>query len=266
MPDYKPRVIDDILDDVLGGIGAVLLTGPKWCGKTTTATQHSKSILKMQDPDKKGDYLVTAETKPSLLLRGETPRLIDEWQMAPVLWDAVRNEVDKRGLDGQFILTGSTSVDESAIMHSGTGRIARLKMLPMSLLESGESTGEVSLTRLFNETNYEIDGANSHLEIEQLVFAACRGGWPASLQKKNDRQKLYVATSYVDNICESDISTVDDVSRDPQYAHAIQNPMAEIFPLSPQTPLLLRIYKPIFRIRARPLSIRTSMHSTACLL
>ena len=221
MPDYKPRVIDDILDDVLGGIGAVLLTGPKWCGKTTTATQHSKSILKMQDPDKKGDYLVTAETKPSLLLRGETPRLIDEWQMAPVLWDAVRNEVDKRGLDGQFILTGSTSVDESAIMHSGTGRIARLKMLPMSLLESGESTGEVSLTRLFNETNYEIDGANSHLEIEQLVFAACRGGWPASLQKKNDRQKLYVATSYVDNICESDISTVDDVSRDPQYAHAI---------------------------------------------
>ena len=137
--DYLPRILDKTLKETLKYIGAVLIAGPKWCGKTTTAEMQAKSVINMQDPDKIHGYLATAETKPSLLLAGENPRLIDEWQIAPVLWDAVRTEVDRRREDGLFILTGSTSVDDSKIMHSGTGRIARIKMYPMSLFESNES-------------------------------------------------------------------------------------------------------------------------------
>ena len=175
----------------------------------------------MQDPDKIHGYLTTAETKPSLLLTGKNPRLIDEWQIAPVLWDAVRTEVDRRRKDGQFILTGSTSVDDSKIMHSGTGRIARLKMYQMSLFESQESNGTVSIDKLFNSKKYNIDGAKSDLSVEQLIFAACRGGWPASLKKKSDKAALFTASSYLDNICESDASTVDGVSRDPSRMRAV---------------------------------------------
>jgi len=213
--------MDKTLKETLGCIGAVLIVGPKWCGKTTTAEKQAKSVIKMQDPDKSQGYLVTAETMPSLLLKGENPRLIDEWQAAPVLWDAVRVEVDKRGEDGLFILTGSTSVDDSKIMHSGTGRIARLLMYPMSLFESKESNGTVSLQKLFDDRDYDIDGAKSDLSVEQLIFAACRGGWPASLFKKTDKASLFTASSYLDNICESDASTVDGVSRDPSRMRAI---------------------------------------------
>ena len=137
MPVYLSRIVDDELDLRLEAFGATLIVGPKWCGKTTTAEQKAKSILRMQDPDKRDGYLATAQTKPSLLLKGDTPRLIDEWQVAPVLWDSVRTAVDQRQEEGLFILTGSTSVDHRAIMHSGTGRIARMKMYPMSLYESG---------------------------------------------------------------------------------------------------------------------------------
>ena len=171
-----PRVFDKTLKETLKYIGAVLIVGPKWCGKTTTAEMQAKSIIKMQNTDKSQGYLATAETKPSLLLAGENPRLIDEWQIAPVLWDAVRTEVDRRRKDGLFILTGSTSVDDSKIMHSGTGRIARLRMYPMSLYESKESNGTVSLGKLFNGKKHKIDGAKSDLTVEQLIFAACRGG------------------------------------------------------------------------------------------
>ena len=214
MEKYLPRVMDQVLAEVLDFMGAVLISGPKWCGKTTTAGMASKSVLKLQDPDYTKAYLATADTKPSLLLRGENPRLIDEWQMAPVLWDAVRSEVDKRQEEGLFILTGSTSVDESKIMHSGTGRIDRLKMLPMSLFESEESNGSVSLSKLFDDPDYDIDGACSELDVEHLIFAACRGGWPASLFKQTEKAALYVAKSYLENICESDVSTVDGVKRD----------------------------------------------------
>ncbi len=212
---YLPRIVDKELEDYLEAFGAVLITGPKWCGKTTSASQKAKSILKLQDPDKTLGYLMTAETKPTLLLEGEKPRLIDEWQMAPVLWDAVRTSVDDIGEEGLYILTGSTAVDESKIMHSGTGRIARLKMLPMSLYESEESSGTISLISLFNDDKYNIDGKRSDLTIENLVFAACRGGWPSSLGKKSDRAKLLVASAYVDNIIESDVSSIDGISRDP---------------------------------------------------
>lgn len=210
---YMPRIIDSVLEERLDAVGAVLIAGPKWCGKTTTAEQQAKSVLKLQDPDKTKGYLATAETKPSLLLRGENPRLIDEWQMAPVLWDAVRNAVDERGEAGLFILTGSTTVDETGIMHSGTGRISRLVMYPMSLFESNESNGKISLEALFREPGLEIDGVTSTLTIENLVFAACRGGWPSSLRKKTDKAMLFEAENYVANICDSDASTVDGVKR-----------------------------------------------------
>ncbi|MCL2222150.1 MAG: DUF4143 domain-containing protein [Oscillospiraceae bacterium] len=147
--------------------------------------------------------------------------MIDEWQMAPVLWDAVRNAVDERGEDGLFILTGSTTIDDSAIMHSGTGRISRMVMYPMSLFESKESNGKISINELFNNPTFDIDGITSDLSVENLVFAACRGGWPSSLKKKNEKAKLFVAQNYIANICDSDASTVDGVKRSPQRVNAV---------------------------------------------
>ena len=222
MPEnYLPRIVDTILAERLEAMGAVLIAGPKWCGKTTTAEQQAKSVLKLQDPDKTQGYLKTAEVKPSLLLKGENPRLIDEWQMAPVLWDAVRNAVDERGEEGLFILTGSTTVDSSTIMHSGTGRISRMVMYPMSLFESEESNGQISLHALFEKPEMDIDGIMSNLTIEELVFAACRGGWPSSLTKKTEKAQLFVSQNYVDNICDSDASTVDGVKRSSARVRAI---------------------------------------------
>lgn len=221
MIDYMPRVVDDELALRLEAFGATLIIGPKWCGKTTTGEQKAKSVLRMQDPDRRDGYLATAETKPSLLLKGENPRLIDEWQMAPVLWDAVRVAVDQRQEEGLFILTGSTSVDNTGIMHSGTGRISRMKMYPMSLFESGQSNGSISLKALFDDPKLDIDGAMSGLSIEELIFAACRGGWPASLRRKSDAAKLMIAKDYLNNICETDISTVDGVQRNPVWANMI---------------------------------------------
>ena len=218
---YMTRIVDNILEKRLESVGAVLIAGPKWCGKTTTAEQQAKSVLKLQDPDKTLGYLETAKVKPSLLLAGENPRLIDEWQMAPVLWDAVRHAVDMRGETGLFILTGSTTIDESSIMHSGTGRISRMVMYPMSLYESKESSGQVSLAELFQSHETDIDGANSSLSVEQLVFSACRGGWPSSIKKKTERTMLFEAKNYVANICESDASTVDGIKRSPERVRAV---------------------------------------------
>jgi hypothetical protein len=212
---YLVRNIDSELESYLEAFGAILITGPKWCGKTTSASMKAKSILKLQDPDKSQGYLLTAQTKPSLLLEGDKPRLIDEWQMAPVIWDAIRTSVDDLRTEGLYILTGSTVVDESKIMHTGTGRIARLMMYPMSLFESKESNGSISLKQLFNDKSYNIDGLKSNLTIENLIFATCRGGWPSSLTKKTDTAKLLVAKSYLDNIIQTDISTVDGKKREP---------------------------------------------------
>jgi predicted AAA+ superfamily ATPase len=219
--NYLPRIVDKLLEQHLDASGAVLIAGPKWCGKTTTAQQQAKSILKLQDPDMTNAYLATADIKPSLLLQGENPRLIDEWQMAPVLWDAIRTAVDERGEEGLFILTGSTSVDESSIMHTGTGRISRMVMYPMSLYESQESGGDISLRELFENRDLMIDGITSRLSVENLVFAACRGGWPSSLRKKTDAAKLFEAQNYITNICESDASTVDGIRRSPERVKAI---------------------------------------------
>lgn len=221
MREYLRRIVDSELDLRLEAFGATLIVGPKWCGKTTTAMQKAKSVLRLQDPDKRAGYLATAQTKPSLLLQGETPRLIDEWQDAPMLWDAVRTAVDDRQEEGLFILTGSTSVDDKEILHTGTGRISRLKMYPMSLYESRESNGSVSLKKLFFEKDYEIDGAMSHLSVEQLIHSACRGGWPSSIEKKTDAARLLIAKEYLNNICEADITTVDGVARNPVWTETI---------------------------------------------
>ena len=221
MSEYLPRVVDSELALRLEAFGATLIVGPKWCGKTTTGEQQAKSVLRMQDPDRCEGYLATAGTKPSLLLKGKNPRLIDEWQVAPVLWDAVRTVVDQRQEEGLFILTGSTSVDSSKIMHSGTGRISRLKMYPMSLFESKESNGSISLRELFDDPELDIDGISSSLTIEELIFSACRGGWPAALRRKSNAAKLMIAKDYLNNICESDISTVDGVQRNPTWTNMI---------------------------------------------
>lgn len=218
---YLRRIADKTLDLRLEAFGAVQITGPKWCGKTTTAERRAASFIKMQDPDRRNGYLATAQTKPSLLLKGATPRLIDEWQVAPVIWDAVRHAVDERREKGQFILTGSTVIDDEEIMHTGTGRISRMAMYPMSLFESLESNGSISLCRLFDEPDYDIDGECSQLSIEQLIFAACRGGWPASLDEMSVNAKLLIAKDYVDVICDEDISRVDKTRRNPALARLI---------------------------------------------
>lgn len=219
--EYYERTADKLLEALMKAFGAVLIEGPKWCGKTTTALQQANSVVRLQDPDMRAEYMATLDVKPSLLLTGATPRLIDEWQDAPVLWDAVRTQVDARRAPGQFILTGSNTVDHSAIRHSGTGRVARMQMLPMSLWETRESSGEVSLRRLFDDPEYDIDGRRSPMSVRDLIFAAARGGWPAALWTESDEAKLLIAKSYVQSVCRDDISRIDGVARDARLTERI---------------------------------------------
>ena len=214
MKTYQKRIADDILKRKLEGKGAVLIEGPKWCGKTTTAEQVAASILYMDDPQKKEQNITMSELSPKRLLRGATPRLIDEWQLAPKLWDAIRFEVDHRGELGQFVLTGSAvPPDTKEITHSGTGRFTWLLMRPMSLFESGESTGDVSLRALF-ESQEDIDG-ESKLTIDQLAFLVCRGGWPQSIHMREEIA-LDQAFDYYDAVVHSDINRVDSVQKNPE--------------------------------------------------
>lgn len=218
---YLSRIADAVLRERLEAFGAVLIEGPKWTGKTTTAEQQALSVLKMQDPDTREENLTTAATMPSLLLKGRQPRLIDEWQDAPTIWDAVRTAVDNSGgKPGQFILTGSNTVDRDKILHSGTGRISRMKMYPMSLWESNDSSGEVSLKELFDNPDYEIDGAVGKLDIPGLIRVACRGGWPATLQMP-EKAKMLVAKDYVNTVCEVDVSSIDRKQRNQRTAKQI---------------------------------------------
>ena len=212
MREYKPRIADTILQRKLVGKGAVVIEGPKWCGKTTTAEKVAQSTLYMSDPENEKQNLALVDINPKLLLHGDTPRLIDEWQIAPRLWDAVRYEVDHRDKEGQFILTGSAVPPNSdEIKHTGTGRFAWLLMRPMSLFESGESNGSVSLTDLFvGEKN--IVGI-SDLDINKLAFLVCRGGWPRA-SFLDDEIALDQAYDYYDAIVKADISRVDGVRRD----------------------------------------------------
>lgn len=228
MKEYKARIADKILAEKLDAMGAVLIEGPKYCGKTTLATQQAKSVLSMSDPDTMEQNIAMANTNIKLLLRGETPRLIDEWQIAPKFWDAVRNEVDKRDEDGQFILTGSAvppSYDK--IFHTGTGRFAWLKLRTMSLWESGDSTGEVSLGKLFatDKAEYFVEGINS-IDLERLAYIICRGGWPKALAKKTEKAALQQAIEYFEAVTRFDISRVDGTSRDNELARRIMRSYA----------------------------------------
>ncbi len=226
---YKPRVCDSLLQRKLRTSGAVLITGPKWCGKTWTALNVANSVIYMQDTDKRASYLKLAQTSPSLLLRGEKPRLIDEWQIATVLWDAVRFAVDKEPQKGQFILTGSVVVDddekdpEERREHTGTGRISQLRMRPMSLFESGESNGTVSLKSLFEGTA-EVEAVSS-LTIEDIAYAICRGGWPAAMDMDKE-DALEVAYDYYDAIAERDASAVDKSQKDSDRMRSIMRSLA----------------------------------------
>jgi hypothetical protein len=217
--EYKPRIADKLLARKLAGKGAVLLEGAKWCGKTTTAEQIAKSVVYMSETGKTTQNIQLAMMNPKILLRGDKPRLIDEWQVAPQLWDSIRFESDHSDSLGLFILTGSSvPADMSSVIHSGTGRFGWLKMRPMSLWESGESTGEVSLNDLF-EGKDDIGGI-SNLDLERVAFIACRGGWPLAVSMP-DEVALDQAFDYLSAVEKRDIQAADGVDRDPSKVHRL---------------------------------------------
>lgn len=223
--NYRERIADKMLREKLDAMGAVLIEGPKACGKTTTAEQQAKSVIYIDDPTKQAQYKLMAQTNIGALLDGATPRLLDEWQMLPQLWDAIRFTVDHREGDGQFILTGSAvPADTSEIHHSGAGRYGWLLMRPMSLWESGDSTGEVSLGKLF--TSPEAIGASSHVDIARLAYLICRGGWPRAIAKQTEKSTLQQVVEYYRAIVGSDISRVDNVRRDSERAMRIMRSYA----------------------------------------
>lgn len=236
MNGYKNRVADRLLAEKLEAFGAVLIEGPKYCGKTTLASQQAGSILSMADTDTLGQNLALARTNISRLLAGETPRLIDEWQIAPQFWDAVRNEVDKRNEDGQFMLTGSAVppkpkkdengniIEEENIHHTGTGRISRLRLRTMSLWESEDSTGDVSLEELFINPD-TVDGV-SDIDLDRLAYLTCRGGWPKAVLKKSEKAALTQAFDYYDSVVSNDIKRVDDIDRDEELTKRIMRSYA----------------------------------------
>lgn len=223
---YKPRIADELLARELEGMGAVLVKGPKWCGKTTTAEQLAESVIYIDEPENVDQNIRTSEINPSQLLEGKTPRLIDEWQIAPRLWDAVRFAVDRRKLDGQFILTGSAVPSDPRLeKHSGTGRIAQITMRPMSLWESGDSTGTVSLRDLFTG-NHDIAGISEY-DINDIAYFICRGGWPrATLQSRN--VSLRRAFDYCDAIVNVDIHRVDNIERNSQRTKLLMKSYARV--------------------------------------
>lgn len=223
MKKYYQRVSDKVLLEHLEAKGAVLIEGAKWCGKTTSAKHIAKSVIEMDRPDMTEQYQQMARIKPSNLLEGAAPHLIDEWQIATNLWNAVRYEVDRRGEFGQFILTGSSvpaKLDES--MHSGTGRIVRMRMRPMSLYESKDSSGQVSLADLFAQK--DISGMDNH-SIDDIAFLICRGGWPMAVNQPG-KIALRQAFDYYDAVVNDDISRVDGVKRDPERSKRLMRSYA----------------------------------------
>ena len=215
MSEYRPRIADQLLAESLEALGAVLVQGTKWCGKTTTSVHHANSVLYMDDPTQKAQNLALAQTNIKQLLAGATPRVIDEWELAPELWDAARFEVDHRDEHvGQFIFTGSAvpkEKDKEKMFHSGAGRFDWITMRPMSLWESGDSTGDVSITDLFDGAMPE---GTSFVDLDRLAFLTCRGGWPGALTL-SENAALHVSRAYLKAVVNSDINRVDDVKRDP---------------------------------------------------
>lgn len=214
MSEYRPRIADKKIEESLEALGAILVQGTKWCGKTTTSVHHAGSVLYMDDPMSRKQNLALAQTNIKLLLEGDTPRVIDEWELAPQLWDAARFEVDHRDVHvGQFIFTGSAvpkKKDKEQIFHSGAGRFDWITMRTMSLWESGESSGDVSLEELFDGG---LPDGSANIDLSKLAFLTCRGGWPGSLML-SERAALLVPHAYLKAVINSDISKVDDVKRD----------------------------------------------------
>ncbi len=208
------------MDEYLEAFGAVLIRGPKWCGKTTTAERKAKSVAKMQDLNKRKEYAKIVDIEPGLLLRGDKPRLIDEWQTYPILWDAVRTAVDESQATGQFILTGSAVPGNMSTLHSGTGRIARLTMRPMSSYEAGDSNGSVSLGKLFAGKETLLASKNSHVTVNNLIEIICRGGWPPNIGKSIKTAQL-LTSQYIQALCEEDVSRVDGTERNPRRVAAV---------------------------------------------
>ena len=223
MIKYMARLADQVLERKLRSSGAVLLEGPKWCGKTWTASQKAKSVIYLQDPDNAQAYRDTAAVKPSLLLQGDVPRLLDEWQMIPVLWDSVRFSIDAIGKTGLFILTGSSVPQDLTVSHTGTGRISRMLMRPMSLFESLDSNGTVRLSDLFSGST-SVEGV-SDLPLERLVFCLARGGWPASIREP-DEIALDRARDYTDAVIAQDMSRIDGIERDPSRVRGLMQSIA----------------------------------------
>ena len=211
--EYYKRVVDKVIKQKLKLYGAILIEGCKWCGKSTTARQYTKSFVEFQNQDDFNNNYEAISLRPSLILEGEKPRLIDEWQDIPMVWDAIRYDVDKSGLKGQYILTGSASPREKKPKHSGIGRIAKVLMRPMSLYESLDSTGEVSLEALFNNENKKISSI-SKLSLEDIAFLICRGGWPGIINFKG-QDAFMISRDYVDNVINSELSLSDGVERNP---------------------------------------------------
>ncbi len=235
--EYKKRIIDDQLKFMLTASCAVLIEGPKWCGKTTSAKQVAKSLIEMDEPKNRLSNINFAKTAPEIILDGDSPRLIDEWQVAPILWDAIRHEADKRQKMGQFILTGSSvPADRDEMIHSGTGRITTLKMRPMSMFESLESNGLVSLSVLFSKE--KISPCKNDLTIQKLAYSICRGGWPLAVDLE-ERAALQQAKNYYKAVTESDISRVDGVARDSLKVKALMKSLARNLASQASIPTLI---------------------------
>ena len=217
MEKYISRIIDKEIDDLLKIMGAVLIEGCKWCGKSTTGAKHAKSIIELQNPNNQEEYNQINNTKPSLFLIGDKPRMFDEWQMYPVIWDAIRTDVDHTGLKGQYILTGSARPQEGTTMHTGTGRISRVLMRPMSLYESGESTGEVSLMDLFNNLDIVWE---SKLSLEDIASIIVRGGWPAAINIK-ENIKYRISKEYVKSLIHEEVKNIDGVERNSEKMQSV---------------------------------------------
>lgn len=219
---YLPRIVDKEIDELMEIMGAILIEGCKWCGKSTTGLYHAKSVIEFQNPDRKQEYDNIRNTKPSLFLNGEKPRMFDEWQMYPVVWDSVRTDVDHTGLKGQYILTGSAKPSEGETMHTGTGRISRVLMRPMSLFESSESTGEVSFGDIL--AGKDISGV-SKLSLEDIASIIVRGGWPASISIKSDA-KYRIAKEYVKSLIHEEVRSVDGVERNTEKMQNVLRSLA----------------------------------------
>lgn len=216
---YLPRLIDKQLAEILNSMGAVYIRGPKWCGKSTTSLQTAKTVINFQDADRGQSFVDLVDTNIMGLLNQETPILFDEWQIVPKIWNAVRTEVDKRNKVGQFILTGSTVFEFDKTMHSGAGRIARIDMKPMSLFESGDSNGKISLNEVV-KGNWNYDGVMSELTKTRLSEVLCRGGWPSAITNKHINPQV-IAKQYVKATVETDVSEIDNVRRNPLLARYI---------------------------------------------